>query len=63
MRHDVPSVPAMWPSLNPCALWFIGGIAKEVFHADQKQMRAKHADSRVPLAPPASAGHKIFDGR
>jgi hypothetical protein len=35
------------------------GIAEEVFHADQKQMRANHADLSVPLAPPVSAGHRI----
>jgi hypothetical protein len=39
------------------------GITKEVFHADQQQMHAKHADGSVPPAPPASAGHKIIDGR
>ena len=31
------------------------GIAKEVFHANQPQMHAKHADLSVPLAPTESA--------
>jgi hypothetical protein len=36
-----------------------GRIAKEAFHADQKQMHAKHADSSLPLAPPALAGQFV----
>jgi hypothetical protein len=41
----------------------VSGIAKEVFHADQKAMLAKHADSSVPPAASESAGRGIVDWR
>jgi hypothetical protein len=48
-----------WLWLLAAELLSRSGIAKEAFHADQKQMHAKHADSSLPLAPPALAGQFV----